>query len=58
MPARINSSFIFIIIKCYKKNIYRNEILKFLNITSKLKIKTIIYDIELILNKNHTCILN
>ena len=58
MLININSLFIFIIIKNNEKNIHYNEIFKFLNITSKFKIKIIIYNIELIFNENHIYIFN
>ena len=58
MSARVNLSFIFIIIKNYKKSIYYNEIFKFFDIITKLKIKIIIYDIKLIFNENHLYIFN
>ena len=58
MFARVNSLFMFIIIKYREKNIYRNEIFKLFNITLKLKIKIIIYNVELILDKNHIYIFN
>ena len=58
MSAGVNLLFIFIIIKNREKSIYNNEILKFLDVTSKLKIKIVINNVELIFNKSYLCILN
>ena len=58
MLARVNSLFIFIIIKNNEKNIYYNEIFRFFNITLKFKIKIVIYNIELIFNENYIYIFN
>ena len=48
----------FIIIKNREKSIYDNEIFKFLNVTSKFKIKIVIYNIELIFDESHLYIFN
>ena len=54
----VNLLFIFTIIKNNEKNIYYNEIFRFFNITSKLKIEIVVYNIELIFNENYFCIFN
>ena len=53
MFADINSLFMFTIIKNREKSIYDNEILKFFNVSSKFKIKIVIYNIELIFNESY-----
>ena len=58
MSVNVNSLFMFIIIKNREKNIYDNEILRFFDVTSKLKVKIIINNIELIFNESHFCIFN
>ena len=58
MSVGVSLSFMFIIIKNREKSIYDNKIFKFLNVTSKLKIKIIVNNIELISDKSHFCIFN
>ena len=58
MSVSVDSLFIFIIIKNREKSIYDNEILKFLDVSSKFKIKIIIYNVELIFDESHLCIFN
>ena len=58
MSANIDLLFMFTVIKNREKNIYYNEIFKFFNVTSKLKIKIVIYNLELIFNENYFYIFN
>ena len=48
----------FMIIKNREKSIYYNEILKFFEVTSKFKIKIVIYNIELIFDESYFYIFN
>ena len=58
ISADISLSFMFTIIKNREKSIYDNEILRFLDVTSKLKVKIVIYNIKLIFNESHFYIFN
>ena len=54
----VNLLFTFIIIKNREKSFHYNEIFRFLNVTSKFKVKIVIYNIKLIFNENSFCIFN
>ena len=58
MFVDIDLLFMFIIIKNREKSIYDNKILRFFNVSSKFKVKIVIYNIELIFNKSYLCIFN
>ena len=58
MSINVSLLFMFIIIKNREKSIYDNEIFRFFDVMSKLKIKIIVNNIELIFDESYLCIFN
>ena len=58
MFINVSLLFMFIIIKNNEKSIHYNKSLRFFDITSKLKIEIVVYNIELISDESYLCIFN